>query len=72
MASIGSTNTVDCEYLFDIADGSDTNEPICIGEIDLDPYFVSAAHAERPSSYYQFSWEIKDKVKEERRERQEQ
>jgi len=48
MASIGSTNAVDCEYLFDIADGSDTNEPICIGEIDLDPYFVSTAHAERP------------------------
>jgi len=48
MASIGSTNAVDCDYLFDIAESLDTNEPVCIGEIDLDPFFVSPAHADRP------------------------
>ena len=48
MASIGSTNAVDCDYLFDIAESLDTNEPVCIGEIDLDPFFVSSAHADRP------------------------
>ena len=46
--SVGSTNVCFEEYLFDrMEDNGD--EPFCLGELDLDSYFVAgAAHAEAP------------------------
>ena len=50
MASIGLMNVVNSEYLFDIANDMDMQEPVCAGKIDLDSFFGSAAHAEHEGS----------------------
>ena len=46
--SIGSTNVCFDEYLFETME-ENGDEPYCLGELDLDSYFVAgAAHAEAP------------------------
>ena len=46
-ASIGSTNVHLEEYLFDTI-SDNTEDPLCLGELNLDSYFASAAHTDTP------------------------